>query len=112
MVRTMTLKWGSCCSNWRVASKPLREGMPLSTITTSGYFRWAGVPKSALSFRSKSLLGNRLIGIGDGQNYDFEVGVVLQQLACGVQAVEGRHASVHDRPIRLFSLGWSSQVGS
>jgi hypothetical protein len=57
-------------------------------------------------------LTDNLIGIGDGQNYDFEVGVVLQQLACGVQAVEGRHASVHDHHIRLFSLGWSSQVGS
>src|SRR5580692_1811538 len=41
MVRTMTLKLGSIWRSWRVVSRPLRCGMPISTITTSGFSSWA-----------------------------------------------------------------------
>jgi hypothetical protein len=50
-------------------------------------------------------LTDDLIGIRDGQNYDLELGVMLHQLACGVQSVEEWHAYVHDHDIRLQLLG-------
>src|SRR5438045_701364 len=33
----MTLKCGSCWSSWRVVSSPFRLGIPMSTMTTSGF---------------------------------------------------------------------------
>jgi hypothetical protein len=50
-------------------------------------------------------LTNYLIGIGDGQHYDFELRVVLQQLAGRIQAIEVWHAYVHDDDIGLQLLG-------
>ena len=46
-----------------------------------------------------------MIGIGDGQHNDFELGIVLQKLTRSVQAVEGWHANVEDDNIRLQLLG-------
>ncbi len=44
---------------------------------------------------------DNLIGIGDRQDNDFELRIVLQQLTCGVQSVEEWHANVEDHNIGL-----------
>src|SRR4029077_5755917 len=46
-----------------------------------------------------------LIGIGDRQDNDFEMRVMLQQLTRGVKAVEMGHANIQDHHVRLQLLG-------